>query len=252
MRKILRLLVPILALALMLQGCDTDSESPDVAPEPAVCDPACADGESCVDGACVADTSPDEPVTCTPDAEQVCTCDDGAEGAQHCNDAGDGYGDCFCTSSPTGGPAEDCDPACAEGQSCVEGSCVDEATADPCAEVTCEDDQACVDGVCEDNTTEPPAPQCQSFADVTVVFEDNGCLGCHGGSGGLSLGSHAEATAKVVTPGDGANSTLVTKLKSATVVSGSAMPLGNPDSVSDEDIALLVEWIDGGALETCE
>ncbi len=233
MRKILRLLVPILALAFVLQGCDSDSDTPAVespADPPAECDPACADGESCVDGACVAADPGDDPVSCTPDAELACTCDDGAEGVQKCNDAGDGYGECFCTTSPVDPPTEDCDPACAEGESCVDGECAANRVPEP----------------------EPADPHCHSFADVTVVFEDNGCLGCHGSSGGLSLGTHADTIAKVVTSGDGANSTLVTKLKTATLVSGSVMPLGNADSVPDADIELLIEWIDGGAPETCD
>ena len=74
MRKILRLLVPILALAFLLQGCDSDSDSPAVespTDPPAECDPACADGESCVDGACVTADPGTDPVSCTPDAERI-------------------------------------------------------------------------------------------------------------------------------------------------------------------------------------
>ena len=61
------------------------------------CDPACADGETCTDGGCVAN-----PVACEP------ACADG----EVCNEG-------TCEAAPP-----TCDPACADGETCTENGCL--------------------------------------------------------------------------------------------------------------------------------
>ena len=84
-----------------------------------------------------------------------------------------------------------------------------------------------------------------------------GCKGCHGFSGNLKLGDYTQVTTDegihglAVIAGDAAASNLVLKLRTATNPFGTVMPQGNPDSVTDEDLATITAWIDGGAKETC-
>ncbi len=97
---------------LLMAGCDP------VLPTDPCAAVTCADGETCVDGTCVA-ADPCDGVTCA-DGE---TCVDGA-----------------CVA------ADPCDGVtCADGETCVDGACV---AADPCADVTCADGETCVDGTC--------------------------------------------------------------------------------------------------------
>ena len=72
------------------------------------------------------------------------------------------------------------------------------------------------------------------------------CLPCHGpaASGGLNLSTYADAmkggaSSPVIVPGDGANSLLVTKQQAG----------GHPGQLTPEEIAQVIEWINGGALE---
>jgi formate dehydrogenase subunit gamma len=72
------------------------------------------------------------------------------------------------------------------------------------------------------------------------------CSTCHGATalGGLNLSTYADAMAggtsgPVITPGDGANSLLVTKQQAG----------GHPGQLTPEEIAQVIEWIDAGALE---
>ncbi|MFQ6605547.1 MAG: c-type cytochrome domain-containing protein [Fidelibacterota bacterium] len=88
-------------------------------------------------------------------------------------------------------------------------------------------------------------------AEVQPIFNLN-CVGCHGNSGGLSLASYADLMAgnslhgPVVTPGDGANSVIIQKLK-GTADFGQKMPLGS--TIPTADIATLETWINEGALD---
>jgi hypothetical protein len=72
------------------------------------------------------------------------------------------------------------------------------------------------------------------------------CSTCHGATalGGLNLSTYADAIAggisgPVITPGDSANSLLVTKQQAG----------GHPGQLTPEEIAQVMEWIDAGALE---
>lgn len=76
-----------------------------------------------------------------------------------------------------------------------------------------------------------------------VVFNAN-CVVCHGGAGGLTLSSYADAMAgglsgPVIVPGDAANSLIVTK------ISG----FRHPGTLTDFEMQVLTEWINAGAPE---
>lgn len=115
------------------------------------CDPACGDGERCVDGACVEATcAPD----CTGDERCVagtCRCGGGprCEAGSTC-----ASGECV----PDG-----CDPACPAGHVCEAGTCrcgegaactgtqicVDGSCVEPPCEPMCDDGEMCVAGTCQ-------------------------------------------------------------------------------------------------------
>ena len=84
-------------------------------------------------------------------------------------------------------------------------------------------------------------------AQVQPVFQAR-CVDCHGGNGGLFLGSYDQLlvggnSGPAVLPGDGANSLIIRKLRGQ---SGSRMPLDrNP--LADSTIALIESWINQGA-----
>jgi len=105
--------------------------------------------------------------------------------------------------------------------------------------------------------TDPEPVPCVPYDEAAQVLQNNGCLGCHGGSGGLNLGSYQSITTDpggsglAVIPGDAAASHLVIKLRAATNTFGSVMPINNPGSVSDEDLDIIYDWIATGAQEFC-
>ncbi len=136
----------------------------------------CGDGESCVDGECVA-TDPCDGVTCGDGETCVdgeCVATDPCDGVT----CGDGEtcvdGECVA--------ADPCDGVtCGDGETCMDGECVAD---DPCAGVTCGTCEECVDG------------QCTALAGTAATGEAfyaaNGCANCHGadasgGGGGPSL-----------------------------------------------------------------
>jgi hypothetical protein len=90
-----------------------------------------------------------------------------------------------------------------------------------------------------------------SFAGgVLPIFNRYGCTGCHGGSGGLTVGTVAQLLAggvhgPAVIAGDANNSTLVKKL-SATPPFGVRMPQGGP-FLPDTTVAVIRTWINEGA-----
>lgn len=98
-----------------------------------------------------------------------------------------------------------------------------------------------------------PIVVARSFAiDVLPRLTDYGCLGCHGGGGGLFVdtqahllqgGSHGPA----VVPGDAEASILVQKL-SASPPFGSRMPQGGP-FLADTTVQVIRDWINQGALD---
>ncbi len=91
----------------------------------------------------------------------------------------------------------------------------------------------------------------QSFRqDVLPILTANGCTGCHGGNGGLTVtsvgallagGDHGPA----IVPGNADSSILVRKLFSPPPF-GSRMPLGGA-ALSDATIDVLRTWINEGA-----
>ncbi len=97
------------------------------------------------------------------------------------------------------------------------------------------------------------APRRISYADdVDPVFSSPqyGCKSCHGGSGGLNLGTREELLGgdsdhgPVVIPRRSARSVLIQKLN-GTAGFGSRMPIGG--RMAEEDILVLSDWIDQGA-----
>lgn len=86
--------------------------------------------------------------------------------------------------------------------------------------------------------------------DIKPIFQARGCLGCHGGSGGLFLdtvpnilttGDHAP----VVVPGNSSGSILIKKLGTPPPF-GSRMPLGG-QALPSAEIQRIAQWIDEGA-----
>ena len=81
-------------------------------------------------------------------------------------------------------------------------------------------------------------------SEIQPIFNAN-CIGCHGGSGGLTLTSYSDLMGNdVVDPGNSAASKLIQKLKGT--ASGSQMPK-NQDPLNDTVINLIETWINEGA-----
>ena len=88
--------------------------------------------------------------------------------------------------------------------------------------------------------------------DVLPIFNRFGCTSCHGGSGGLFLGTVSQIKVggthgPAVKSGDGANSIIVQKI-SPTPPFGDRMPQGGP-YLPDSLQLLIRKWIDQGALD---
>jgi mono/diheme cytochrome c family protein len=88
-----------------------------------------------------------------------------------------------------------------------------------------------------------------TFERVQQVFEAH-CTICHGTSGGWDASTYATTMetgdhAPVIVPGDADASLLVQKLRNTQPEGGSMPPGGS--TLSDADIALIVEWINSGA-----
>ncbi|MEC9072629.1 MAG: c-type cytochrome domain-containing protein [Myxococcota bacterium] len=132
------------------------------------------------------------------------------------------------------------------------------------AHETCEaSTSACGDGTCDDGEDEASCPDdctpevpCVDFATVLAVLETYTCTGCHGGSGGLPLGSYEGVmgdgnNGPAVVPGDHLASNLYTKC-SDDVPFGTQMPPGAPGPLTADDLQIIADWIDSGANETCD
>ena len=111
---------------------------------------------------------------------------------------------------------------------------------------------------CDEPDPDPEPGACVPFETALSIMQDNTCLNCHTGSysGGLDLSTYDGVMAggnsgAAVNDGDGAGSLLVTRLKTETST-GQVMPPPAPDSVSDADIQGLINWINGGANDTCD
>jgi hypothetical protein len=115
---------------------------------------------------------------------------------------------------------------------------------------------------CKDLGTDPPPSSSPppthvqgtvSFQqDIKPIFADPkiGCLGCHGGTNGLFLGTQPDllrggASGPAVIPGNSAQSLLIRKLLGT--APGAQMPLGG-NAVPDSLIQRIRTWIDQGAL----
>jgi hypothetical protein len=100
---------------------------------------------------------------------------------------------------------------------------------------------------------EQPPPQQSTLtfsANILPVLQARGCTGCHGGSGGLFVGSVAQLLqggnhGAAIVAGNGANSNIIKKL-AATPPFGARMPQGGP-YLSDSTIQVIKTWIDQGA-----
>ena len=87
--------------------------------------------------------------------------------------------------------------------------------------------------------------------EIQPIFNAN-CIGCHGGSGGLTLTSYGSLMSggnsdDVVIPDNGSESLLIQKLRGT--ASGSQMPK-NQDPLDESVIQLIENWIDEGAVGT--
>ena len=88
-------------------------------------------------------------------------------------------------------------------------------------------------------------------SDILPIFVQKGCASCHGGSGGLFVGSVAQLLqggdhGPAIVPGNADASHIVQKL-SSTPPFGSRMPLGGP-YLPTSTIQVIKDWINQGAL----
>jgi mono/diheme cytochrome c family protein len=88
---------------------------------------------------------------------------------------------------------------------------------------------------------------------IQPIFNFN-CVGCHGGTNGVTLSSYAEAMASVgdqyginvIQPGSSATSPIVDKISNAQPQHGLRMPRGGTP-LTTAQITLIKNWIDEGA-----
>jgi hypothetical protein len=120
---------------------------------------------------------------------------------------------------------------------------------------------------CKDMGTQPSPPQAKTTtpppaAGATVSFAQNvrpifanpsvGCLGCHGGTNNLSVGTVADLLrgglhGPAIVRGNSSESLLIQKV-SATPPFGDRMPFGGKP-LADSTIQVIRDWIDQGALD---
>ncbi|MCB9849111.1 MAG: hypothetical protein H6817_00230 [Phycisphaerales bacterium] len=118
-------------------------------------DVTCDQGESCVEGECVAD-DPCADIVCTTGfscVDGACVADDPCEGV-----------------------------TCDEGESCVDGACVAD---DPCEGVTCDEGESCVDGECVADMT-------GGDAEVGAAFYATNCSACHADDASGNIGPNIQ------------------------------------------------------------
>ena len=101
----------------------------------------------------------------------------------------------------------------------------------------------------------PPTPlppgQVSFSQNVLPIFRSAGCTGCHGGNGGLIVGTVQQLLqggihGPAVVPGSADSSVIIQKL-SPNPPFGERMPRGGP-FLSNSTIAVIRAWIDQGAL----
>lgn len=96
----------------------------------------------------------------------------------------------------------------------------------------------------------PPAGAISYSGFVSPTFNIYGCTSCHGGSGGLTLTTHAGLIAggnsgAAVIPGNGVGSLLIRKLLGT--APGGQMPFGGTP-LPQSKIDSISSWVDQGAL----
>ena len=101
-------------------------------------------------------------------------------------------------------------------------------------------------------TIGPSFAQVDYYTQIQTIFNDN-CISCHinGGAyyGGFDLANYdslmlGSNNGDVIVPGDHASSILWQEIDSGN------MPPGNNDDLNSEEIDLIAQWIDEGALES--
>lgn len=110
-------------------------------------------------------------------------------------------------------------------------------------------------GCADSNPAQPSGPNTttRSFqTDIKPILTKYGCTGCHGGSGGLELGSAVQLVqggmhGPAAVPGKADSSIIVMKI-SSTPPFGDRMPLGG-SKVVDEDAQAIKDWINQGAID---
>lgn len=211
------------------------------------CGIMCAGDEVCSEGGCTAGGCPDGTTMCSR------SCVDTQTNETHC-----------------GG----CDMPCPDGASCFEGSCVCEGgtmlCAGACVDTSSDRDHCggcgndCTGGeACEGGTCAACGEDVSFAADIQPIFT-NTCTGsrCHSGArpaAGLDLTegqAHGDLVGVpadcpdgrlLVAPGEPEASYLVDKLRGVNLCRGSRMPSGGDPPLSEDTIALIEDWICGGA-----
>ena len=96
----------------------------------------------------------------------------------------------------------------------------------------------------------PPQGELTYSANIQPILQRYGCISCHGGSGGLYVGSVSQLLqgglhGAAIVPGDGNGSNIIKKL-SPNPPFGDRMPQGGP-YLPDSTIQVIKAWIDQGA-----
>jgi len=96
----------------------------------------------------------------------------------------------------------------------------------------------------------PPAGTISFSQRVLPILQRHGCTGCHGGSGGLFVGTPAQLLAggdhgPAVVAGQAASSNLIRKLQVSPPF-GTRMPQGGP-YLPDTTVNVISAWINQGA-----
>ena len=109
----------------------------------------------------------------------------------------------------------------------------------------------CRDMGSEPEQTPPPPSGPVSFSQqVLPILQQSGCTGCHGGNGGLTVGTVAQLLqggihGPAIVPGKSDSSLIIQKL-SIYPPFGDRMPQGGP-YLPEATISIIRTWIDQGA-----
>jgi hypothetical protein len=106
-----------------------------------------------------------------------------------------------------------------------------------------------VDGARSEAVAFAVAPEVSLQQDVRPIFTVQGCLSCHGGSGGLFLDSRAAILAgggrgPGVVPGNSSESNVIRAVRGEGLP---LMPQGALESIPEVQILTIADWIDQGA-----